>query len=201
MFADLDYAHPEVKADVINWGEWIGNEIAIKGMRFDAVRHFSENFLREFITNLDATFGTGWFFVGEFWKDSTSDMAAYLERMDHKFSLFDAPLVYNFSQASKTPSADLSKIFDDTLVQAKPINAVTLVMNHDTQPGQTLDVPIEAFFKPLAYSLILLRVDGYPCVFYGDLYGIKDESNSPPSCGGALPDLMLARKLYTPLFL
>lgn len=72
-------------------------------------------------------------------------------------------------------------------------------MNHDTQPYQACEAPIEAFFKPLAYALILLRSTGYPCIFYGDLYGIDPEGEKqsfPPSCGGALPDLILARKLY-----
>jgi len=51
-------------------------------------------------------------------------MRAYLDRMDHKFSLFDAPLVYSFSQISQTENADLRKVFDDTLVQLEPVNAV-----------------------------------------------------------------------------
>lgn len=69
-------------------------------------------------------------------------------------------------------------------------------MNHDTQPYQALEAPIADWFKPLAYSLILLRDSGYPCVFYGDLYGIKGENPFPPSCGGMLPRMLLARKLY-----
>jgi alpha-amylase len=73
---------------------------------------------------MDELHGTGWFFVGEFWKDSLDDMSKYLERMGRKFSLFDAPLVYNFSTASKAEGADLRKIFDDTLVMIEPVNAV-----------------------------------------------------------------------------
>lgn len=69
-------------------------------------------------------------------------------------------------------------------------------MNHDTQPYQALEAPIADWFKPLAYALILLRGQGYPCVWYGDLYGIKGEHPFPPSCGGILPKIMLARKLY-----
>lgn len=69
-------------------------------------------------------------------------------------------------------------------------------MNHDTQPYQDLEAPISDWFKPLAYSLILLREAGYPCVWYGDLYGVKGEHEFPPSCGGVLPRLVLARKLY-----
>ncbi|OBT79222.1 hypothetical protein VF21_01713 [Pseudogymnoascus sp. 05NY08] len=199
MFADLDYDHPEVKEDVINWGKWLRKEVDISGIRFDAVKHFSEDFLREFIIKMDELRGDGWFFVGEFWKDSLDDMSEYLLRMGTKFSLFDAPLVHNFSEMSKTPEADLRKVFDGSLVQKEPINAVTLVMNHDTQPYQALEAAIEPFFKPLAYSLILLRYDGYPCVFWGDLYGMDpagDKQTFPPSCGGALSALTLARKLY-----
>ncbi|KAH8668118.1 glycoside hydrolase superfamily [Tricladium varicosporioides] len=196
MFADLDYDHPEVSEDVIKWGIWLSKQVSLKGIRFDAVKHFSEDFLRKFITALDEEHGEGWFFVGEFWKDSLADMTRYLDRMGKKFSLFDAPLVYNFSQLSKTENADLRSVFDDTLVKTMPVNAVTLVMNHDTQPYQALEAPIEPFFKPLAYALILLRFDGYPCLFYGDVYGIKGEHTFPPSCGGALPNLALARKLY-----
>ncbi|VBB78241.1 Putative Glycoside Hydrolase Family 13 [Podospora comata] len=197
MGSDINHEHPEVREDIMRWGSWLANEIPIKGIRFDAVKHFSEDFLREFIKNMDKEFGPGWFFVGEFWKDSLQDMNDYLARMKYKFSLFDAPLVHNFSDISRANGADLRKVFDDTLVQAQPVSAVTLVMNHDTQPYQALEAPIEGWFKPLAYALILLRDRGYPCVWYGDLYGIQGEHPFPPSCGGDLPRIMLARKLYS----
>ncbi|KAI0162552.1 glucan 1,4-alpha-maltohexaosidase [Pestalotiopsis sp. NC0098] len=198
MGSDIDYDHHEVVEDTLNWGKWLAKELPLKGIRFDAIKHYSEDFLRQFITTMDEEYGQGWFFVGEFWKDSLSDMTAYLDRMHKKFSLFDAPLVYNFSEISKGDGADLRKVFDDTLVATMPVNAVTLVMNHDTQPYQALEAPIEGWFKPMAYALILLRESGYPCLWYGDLYGIdpKGEHPFPPSCGGALPKLALARKLY-----
>src|SRR4030081_2231305 len=122
-------------------------------------------------------------------------MIDYLNRVPRQFSLFDCPLVHNFGKISCTESSDLRKVFDDTLVGSKPINAVTLVQNHDTQPGQPLEVPIQEFFKPLAYALILLRLEGYPVVFYGDLYGISRSSKfKDPSCGDQLGDLIVARK-------
>jgi alpha-amylase len=51
-------------------------------------------------------------------------------------------------------------------------------------------------FKPHAHSLILLRRDGTPCVFFGDLYGLTKPDPQPASCSGKLPDLLLARKFY-----
>jgi hypothetical protein len=77
MYADLDYSHPEVQQDVLNWGKFLANEIPIQGIRFDAIKHFSEDFLRSFITQMDEIYNEGWFFVGEFWKDSLSDMSRH----------------------------------------------------------------------------------------------------------------------------
>ncbi|KAJ5557474.1 hypothetical protein N7494_001389 [Penicillium frequentans] len=78
------------------------------------------------------------------------------------------------------------------------LRRTTFVGNHDTQPGQSLETIIIPFFKPIAYGLILLRSQGQPCVFYGDLYGLRGgpASLSRPACSGKLPILMQARKLY-----
>jgi alpha-amylase len=73
----------------------------------------------------------------------------------------------------------------------------TFVQNHDTQESQSLEAPVEPWFVPLAYAFILLQANrGYPCVFYGDLYGIRGPKPRPPACDGKLPKLVLARKLY-----
>ncbi len=63
-----------------------------------------------------------------------------------------------------------------------------------TQVGQALESWVSSSFKPLAYSLILLRPDGYPCVFYGDLYGTAGENPQEPV--SQLGDIIRARKLY-----
>jgi alpha-amylase len=60
-----------------------------------------------------------------------------------------------------------------------------------------MDTPINEAFMAHAYSLILLRKDGYPCVFFGDIYGFQLPKPEDPACRGKLPDLVLARKLYS----
>ncbi|KAK6352859.1 hypothetical protein TWF696_004859 [Orbilia brochopaga] len=198
MFADVDFSHPEVQEDVKNWGVWITRELNLSGMRFDAARHFSENFLREFIHHLDEQVPRNWFFVGEWWQDSEENMQKYLDMMDHKFSLFDTPLFYNFCETSVNVKSDLRQLFDKTLVRSNPIEAVTVVGNHDTQFGQASYMKMEGWFKPLAYAIILFRIDGYPCVFYGDLFGIKNPDNEePPACDGKIPVMLAARKFYS----
>ncbi|MFP4500126.1 MAG: hypothetical protein ACLFTT_03925 [Candidatus Hydrogenedentota bacterium] len=88
--------------------------------------------------------------------------------------LFDAGLHYNLAAAGREGSAyDLRAIFDGSLVQDYPDMAVALVSNHDTQPLQSLESVVEAWFKPLAYAIILLRRGGYPCVFFPAYYGAE----------------------------
>ena len=60
-------------------------------------------------------------------------------------------------------------------MQTRPDFAVTFVDNHDSQRGQSLESTVADWFKPLAYSLIMLRQEGKPCLFYGDYYGIEGE--------------------------
>jgi alpha-amylase len=124
MFADLDYSHPEVQKDVKNWGVWITKELGLKGFRLDAVQHFSERFTNEWIENLREQCGQDIFIVGEFWVGDTKVMAEWLSKMGRKFSLYDAPLLYNFSRISTSEKADLRKVFDNSLVQENPVNAV-----------------------------------------------------------------------------
>jgi len=70
-------------------------------------------------------------------------------------------------------------------------------MSHDTQKGQAVDHAIQPWFIPHAYALILLRPgEGYPCVFYGDLFGICPPHPRAPACGGKLARIVLARKLF-----
>jgi alpha-amylase len=119
--------------------------------------------------------------------------------------LFDVALHHRFFDASKAGSAfDLRTIFDGTLVAAVPDHAVTLVANHDTQALQAMEAPVETWFRPLAYALILLREQGVPCVFYPDLYGAKysdvggdgtDYEIEMPALD-CLPKLIEARKRF-----
>jgi alpha-amylase len=95
-------------------------------------------------------------------------------------SLFDVPLHYNFFQASNSNGEfDMRELLKNTLVERDPMHAVTFVDNHDTQTGQALESAIQPWFVPLAYATILLRPQGYPCVFYGNYYG--DKAKNGPS--------------------
>ncbi|CAI7611668.1 unnamed protein product [Penicillium manginii] len=198
MFANLDQSHPEVRADLFNWAEWIGTEFALSGMRIDAAKHYSAAFQRDFVDHLRKTVGENYLLVGEYWRGEVEYLLNYLKIMEGRVSLFDVPLLGQISETSQTAGGDLRKIFKGTLVEHSPGHAVTFVGNHDTQPGQSLETTVVPFFKPIAYALILLRSQGQPCVFYGDLYGLHGGPNPLKcrSCKERLPILMRARKLY-----
>lgn len=179
MGADIDFAHPEVRGQMIDWGTWYVKEAKLDGFRIDAVKHISSEYIPVWIKEIRKKSNKNDLFaVGEYWSYDTQLLDNYLNKTnasgESNLSLFDAPLHNNFYQASKSGgSYDMRKIFDGSLVQIQPTRAVTLVENHDTQPLQALESSVESWFKPLAYGLILLRSEGYPCVFLPDLEGAK----------------------------
>jgi alpha-amylase len=179
MGANLDYDHPETKQAQKDWGVWYTNFAQLDGFRLDAVKHIDIDFLNEFMFHVRSTTQKKDFFaVGEYWTPDLGVLDRFTNEVNdgknNRMSLFDAPLHYRFAQASKSGgNFDMGSIFENTLVKIQPSRAVTLVENHDTQPLQALESPVDDWFKPIAYSLILLNQDGYPCVFYADYFGAK----------------------------
>jgi alpha-amylase len=174
MGCDLDMDHPEVSGELVHWGQWFVNETGVDGFRFDAVKHVNARFFEYWLDEVKAKTQKDLFAVGEYWSYEVAALDHFIGSTQGNITLFDAPLHLNFHLASKAGNSyDMRKIFDNTLVQKVPTLAVTIVENHDTQPLQALESLVEGWFKPLAYALILLRREGYPCIFYADYYGAK----------------------------
>ncbi|GAB4093522.1 alpha-amylase [Flaviaesturariibacter terrae] len=206
MYNDIEFRNPAVREELFRWGRWYHEAIGFDGLRLDAVKHISPRFYNEWLDRLRADTGKELFAVGEYWAPGNPELLLrYLAETDDRMSLFDAPLQQRFHQASRAgKDYDLAGILNDTLVSARPDKAVTLVDNHDTQPLQALEAPVEAWFKPLAYALILLREEGYPCVFAPDLFGAHyrdygrdgQEHEIFLDTVPALPALLAARRDY-----
>ncbi|SER79447.1 hypothetical protein [Sphingobium sp. YR768] len=114
------------------------------------------------------------FVVAEYWHPDMEALQAYLDLVDQQLMLFDVGLLHRLHDVARAGGDfDLRTLFDDALVAASPHHAMTIVGNHDTQPLQALEAPVEDWFKPLTYALILIREQGVPCIFYPDLYGAK----------------------------
>ena len=179
MGADIDFANPEVVEECNKWGKWYLELTGVDGFRLDAVKHINANFYKDWIKKLREETKQELFTVGEYWSGDVSKLHRYISETEGEISLFDVPLHYKFSSASKEENYDLSQLLERTLVKENSSKAVTFVDNHDTQPGQALESFVERWFKPAAYSIILLRNEGYPCVFYGDFYGIPHDNIEP----------------------
>ena len=179
MGADIDFTNDEVIEECYKWAKWYLEETGIDGFRLDAVKHINSDFYKNFIKKIKQNLRPNLFSVGEYWSTDISRLHRYITETEGQISLFDVPLHYNFHSAAYDENYDLSNILNNTLMKENPSKAVTFVDNHDTQPGQSLESFINNWFKIPAYSIILLREEGYPCVFYGDYYGISKDSIEP----------------------
>jgi len=194
MGADLDMDNPETVKAVTDWAKWYLDTVQMDGFRLDAVKHISFDFYRKWLAELREHVGRQFFAVGEYWSKELPKMLRYLDATENSLSVFDVTLHFSFLQASTSNgNFDMRTLFDNSVVKARPMNAVTFVDNHDTQPGQALYSFIPDWFKPIAYALILLRKDGIPCVFYGDYYGIPHDNVAPVE---GLKKLLKLRECY-----
>lgn len=175
MYCDVEFRNPSVREELKRWGKWYYETTGFDGMRLDAIKHISPRFFNEWLEYMRGIIGKDMFVVGEYWDPGNLPvLEKYIEATNGKICLFDAPLQNKFHIASRSGQEfDLSAIFENTLVNAQPNLAVTLVSNHDTQPLQSLEAPVDPWFKPIAYALILLREKGYPCIFHPDLYSAE----------------------------
>lgn len=114
-----------MRAELFRWVEWLPQQLKLGGMRLDAIKHYSYEFLRDFVAHIDATVDPDWFLIGEYLREDSEFLARFVEFMGHRISLFDIQLVSNFSRISLLDeNGDLRKVLDDALVLWKPNNAV-----------------------------------------------------------------------------
>ena len=174
MGADIEFRNPHVREELKHWGRWYVETTGIDGFRLDALKHIHYSFFNEWLDHLKAHFQKDFFCIGEYWRNSIEPLLKYIDQTEGRIQLFDSPLHFNFHEASLCDNNyDMRTIFDNSLMKLHPELAITFVDNHDTQPLQALQSTVEFWFKPLAYSIILLREQGIPCVFYPSIYEAK----------------------------
>ncbi|MDW8846733.1 alpha-amylase [Erwinia sp. MMLR14_017] len=205
MGANIDFRNRAVTEELKYWARWMMQQIPCTGFRLDAVKHIPAWFYKEWIEHIQEVAEEPLFIVAEYWSHEVDKLQHYIDQVEGKTMLFDAPLQMNFHNASRQgANYDLSQLFSNTLVEKDPWHAVTIVANHDTQPLQSLEAPVEPWFKPLAYALILLREEGVPAIFYPDLFGASyedegDDGENHKIDMPAIPELealIRARQIY-----
>lgn len=195
MGADIDFDNQAVVKELKSWGIWYTNKCDLDGFRLDAVKHIKSTFYSDWLNTVRRSTGKEMFTVGEYWSSDINALKNYLYETGYTMSLFDVPLHYNFKSAADSNGYyDLRYLFSNTLVSDNPVKAVTFVDNHDTQPGQSLQSSVGEWFKMSAYTAILTREGGYPCVFYGDYYGISGSGIYLKVFKNEIDKVMYARK-------
>lgn len=173
MGCDLDFQRQEVRDEVTAWGKWYLDVTGVDGFRLDAVKHIAAWFFPEWLDTMERHAGRDLFVVGEYWAADVEALDWYLDRLGNRLSVFAVPLHYGFHQASLGGgNYDMRNVLG-TMTRLRPTQVVTFVDNHDSQPLQALESTVAPWFKPLAYAIILLRREGYPCVFHADYYGAE----------------------------
>lgn len=197
MNADIDHSHPEVREEIFKWVDWFMEETGVDGFRYDALKHISDEFIYDLSKHIMEKKKEDFYLFGEYWQYDEGQIDGYLNDTDWKIDLFDVPLHFHMQEASKSNgNYDMRNIFNNTIVENHPLQAVTFVDNHDSQPGQSLDSWVDDWFKEIAYSLILFRKDGYPCIFAGDYYGLKGEIKKDP-LKEMIDKMLKVRKKYS----
>ncbi|HCK80033.1 MAG TPA: alpha-amylase [Candidatus Competibacteraceae bacterium] len=206
MGCAVDFQNEETRDSLLRWGKWYLDTTGVDGFRLDAIKHIAAWFFPTWLDEMTEHAGRELFAVGEYWSPDVNNLHWYLNRLGPKMSLFDVALHYNFHIASRMGgNYDMRRILEGTLMQQRPYQAVTFVENHDSQPLQSLESVVEPWFKPLAYALILLRREGYPCVFCADYFGAQYEDQGRdgrryqivmPSHRALLDTLLHARRHY-----
>ena len=181
MGADIDYENPLIREDVIDWGEWIINEIDFDGFRFDASKHVDNGFLHKFIEDVNNSTDKDLFFIGEAWENDAESLVNYLDVVNQdKLHVFDFPLRVSFTEMV-SGDLDMRWLGEKGLINQNGYSsrAVTFVENHDTERDGVNEYGTEAILqrKLQAYCYILMRRDGVPTIFWKDYYvhGLKDK--------------------------
>ena len=52
MFANIDYNHPEVRKEMLQWGKWLIDTLQCSGFRLDAIKHINHEFIKEFAAEM-----------------------------------------------------------------------------------------------------------------------------------------------------
>ena len=182
VYADIVF-HGEsgiLRDQLQDWSRWFLEVTGVNGFRLDAAIDLPFDTINNWLHDLTPD---GLFNFGEYWLGDAGPLQWFLQELGDCLCLLDVPLHYNFHHASQAGNQyDLRHILDGSLVQRCPTAAVTFVDNHHSQPLEMYDSVVEAWFKPLAYALILLRHEGYPSVFYGDYYGALYEGIGGDGC-------------------
>lgn len=159
--------------------QYYKNELGVDGWRFDYVKGFNPNVVKQWNEATGNLFS-----VGENFDGNATVLKNWVEASAS--SAFDFATFYNMEKAFDS-QRNLNLLNDPSLLKIYPDKAVTFAGNHDTddREGHESTAYIDTKFKNLAYAYILTH-PGIPTIFYSDYEEKLDKTE--------LDNLMLINK-------
>lgn len=217
FFYDYDQFQDDTKDKLIEWTKWNWNDVGVRGLRMDAVKHFTPSYIGDMLDNLHDNSMDPPIVVGEVYDSNPETLANWVNEvfanMDEDTKNSISPRVFDFSTRTElrkacdeTSTSDTRNIFANSVVDSEGLsgfNVVTFINNHDfrDESGYASLIQSDAI---LAYTYILTNNQiGVPMVFYPDYFGYPDDDEKYPyfpSDKSALSDeidkLMIINKEY-----
>lgn len=214
FYYDYDQFQTDTKNKLFAWTRWNWSDVGIRGLRVDAIKHFSPEFMGDLLDNLYDNNMAPPMVVGEWYGTNTNELAGWVNSvysyMDNDTKQAIAPKVFDFSLREALRLAcdqygyNVRGVFDSSIVdkgKLNGLNVVTFANNHDFRDGSGFASLIQND-AILAYAYILTNNQiGVPTVFYPDYFGYPQNGPGyhPPYKGGhktAINQLMSIHNQY-----
>ncbi|MCE7042250.1 T9SS type A sorting domain-containing protein [Dyadobacter sp. CY312] len=200
-FYDYDHRNPDTKQKLIDWTLWSWDQVGIRGLRMDAIKHFPASFVGDLLCAMHAAGKDPSMIVGEWYGEDPGPQGTWLNDVYAKLNACGGgtlnPKVFDFNLRSALKKAsdggngvslstscgdgtswDVRGVFDQSLHDLAGFsgnNVVTMANNHDFRESNVT----------YGNSLIHSRADalnsyaymftnnhlGVPTVFWPDYYG------------------------------
>ena len=200
-FYDYDHQNPDTKQKLIDWTLWSWDQVGIRGLRMDAIKHFPASFVGDLLCAMHAAGKDPSLIVGEWYGMDPGPQGSWLSQVYAKLNAcgggFLSPKVFDFnlrdqlkkasdggngvstsSDCNDGSSWDVRGIFNGSLHDGNGFNGtnvVTMLNNHDFRSNDPTfgDALVHDRADALnSYAYMLTNNQlGVPTVFWPDYYG------------------------------
>ncbi|MBD2703751.1 alpha amylase [Spirosoma sp. BT702] len=200
-FYDYDHQNPDTKQKLIDWTLWSWDQVGIRGLRMDAIKHFPASFVGDLLCAMHAAGKDPSLIVGEWYGQDPGPQGSWLNEVYNKLNACGAgnlnPKVFDFnlrdqlkkasdggngvstsSDCNDSNSWDVRSIFTGSLHDGSGFsrnNVVTMLNNHDFRSTDPTfgDALIHDRADAInSYAYLLTNNHlGVPTVFWPDYYG------------------------------
>lgn len=193
FFYDYDQFQDDTEEKLTDWTEWNWDDVGMRGLRMDAVKHFTPEFVGDMLDSLHARGKDPGLVVGEWYGTNTGELAGWvnsvLSFMQPATQTAISPRIFDFSlrdnlrQSCDNNGFDARNVFQGSIADASGLSGfhvVTFLNNHDFRDN-TGSASLVHNDPLLGYVYLFTNNKvGLPCVFYPDYFGYPADALTYP---------------------